>query len=113
MSSYIEAHPDTVRAFLNATAEGWKSCMAGDYTSAMKLATSINTDPAYGEGLWKASITEMRERHIVSNETGEGIGTMTDQRWADFFADMVKAGVYPAELDFRKAYTLSYLPGSK
>ncbi|MBY3488900.1 ABC transporter substrate-binding protein [Rhizobium laguerreae] len=113
MSSYIEAHPDTVRAFLSATAEGWKSCMTGDYTPAMKLATSINTDPAYGEGLWKASITEMRTRHIVANEAGQDIGAMTDARWTDFFADMVKAGVYPADLDFRKAYTLSYLPGSK
>jgi NitT/TauT family transport system substrate-binding protein len=113
MSSYIEAHPDAVRAFLSATAEGWKSCMTGDYTPAMKLATSINTDPAYGEGLWEASINEMRDRHIVSNESGEGIGAMSDTRWADFFADMVKAGVYPADLEFRKAYTLSYLPGSK
>jgi NitT/TauT family transport system substrate-binding protein len=113
MSSYIEAHPDAVRAFLNATAEGWKSCMTGDYTPAMTLATSINTDPAYGEGLWKASITEMRARHIVSSNNGEGIGAMTDARWADFFAGMVKAGVYPADLDFRKAYTLSYLPDAK
>lgn len=92
MRSYIEAHPDAVRAFLKATAEGWKSCMTGDYTPAMKLATSINTDPAYGEGLWKASITELRARHIVADEKGEGIGRMTDARWSDFFADMTKAG---------------------
>lgn len=113
MRSYVDSHPDAVRAFLTATAEGWKSCMTGDYTPAMKLATSINTDPAYGEGLWKASITEMRKRHIVADEKGEGIGMMTETRWAGFFADMVKAGVYPADLDVHKAYTLDYLPRVK
>ncbi|MGV1793619.1 ABC transporter substrate-binding protein [Rhizobium sp. A37_96] len=111
MKSYLDAHPDTVSAFLKATSQGWNACMTGDYTPAMKLATSINKDPSYGEGLWQASIKQLRERNIVGDKTN--IGLMTDERWKSFFEDMVKAGVYPADLDFKQAYTLQFLSSAK
>lgn len=111
MRSFIESKPGVVKSFLAATAKGYEACMTGDYTPAMKLATSLNTDPAYGPELWAAAIAEMRKRGIVTGGdavTG-GIGTMTDARWKIFFDDMVKAGVYPADLDYRKAYSLGYV----
>jgi NitT/TauT family transport system substrate-binding protein len=38
-----------------------------------------------------------------------GIGAMTDARWKDFFETMVKAGVFKPSLDYRRAYTLSFV----
>ena len=38
-----------------------------------------------------------------------GIGAMSEARWRDFFDTVVKAGLYPAEMDFRKAYTLQFV----
>ena len=38
-----------------------------------------------------------------------GIGAMSDARWKDFFDTMTKAGVYPADLDYKQAYTLQFV----
>jgi NitT/TauT family transport system substrate-binding protein len=38
-----------------------------------------------------------------------GIGAMTDARWKDFFDTMAKAGLYPADMDYKKAYTLQFV----
>ena len=40
-----------------------------------------------------------------------GLGTMTDDRWRAFFEAMSAAGVYPAALNWREAFTTQYLPG--
>ena len=34
---------------------------------------------------------------------------MSEARWRDFFDTVVKAGLYPTEMDFRKAYTLQFV----
>jgi len=38
-----------------------------------------------------------------------GIGAMSEARWQDFFQTMVNAGVYPAEMDFKQAFTLQFV----
>jgi NitT/TauT family transport system substrate-binding protein len=34
---------------------------------------------------------------------------MTDARWRDFFDTMAAAGVYPKNMDYKKAYTLKFV----
>jgi NitT/TauT family transport system substrate-binding protein len=34
---------------------------------------------------------------------------MTDERWKDFFEVMLKQGLYPAGMDYKKAYTLQFV----
>ncbi len=34
---------------------------------------------------------------------------MTDQRWSDFYNEMVKAGVVKPGIDYKKAYTLQFV----
>jgi len=53
----------------------------------------------------------MKEYGVVDSGDAKqsGIGAMTEARWQDFFETMVKAGLYPADIDFRKAYTLQFL----
>ena len=34
---------------------------------------------------------------------------MTDQRWKEFFDVAASQGVYPKDLDYKKAYTLQFL----
>jgi NitT/TauT family transport system substrate-binding protein len=34
---------------------------------------------------------------------------MTDARWKSFFDTMVAAGVYPASLDYKAAYSLNFV----
>jgi NitT/TauT family transport system substrate-binding protein len=53
----------------------------------------------------------MKEYGIVdSGDTlRDGIGAMTDERYASFFDKMVRAGVVRSDIDFRKAYTLRFI----
>jgi NitT/TauT family transport system substrate-binding protein len=39
-----------------------------------------------------------------------GIGAMTEARWQAFFETMSAHAVYPADLDWRQAYSLDFLP---
>jgi len=39
-----------------------------------------------------------------------GIGAMTVTRWQSFFATMSAAGLYPANMDWRAAFTTRFLP---
>jgi len=57
------------------------------------------------------SAAKMKEYGIVdSGDTSSlGIGAMTDARMKDFFDKMVKAGLFKADLDYRKAYTLRFV----
>ena len=57
------------------------------------------------------SVAKMKEYGIVdSGDTvSMGIGAMTDQRMADFFQKMVRAGVVKPTVDYRKSYTLQFV----
>jgi NitT/TauT family transport system substrate-binding protein len=105
----VQERPDLVQRFVNATAKGWYSYLHNDHSKAISLILKANPD--YTKG-WAESATEaMRQGGIV--ESGDtkrlGIGAMTDARWRDFFETMVKAGVYPRDLDYHTAYTLEFI----
>jgi NitT/TauT family transport system substrate-binding protein len=57
------------------------------------------------------SIARMKEYGIV--DSGDsltlGIGAMTDERQKSFFDKMVKTGIFKADLDYRRAYTLQFV----
>lgn len=109
-TAYLDAHKDAVKAFLKATAEGYALCDKGDYDGAMKGI--IKANPDHSEELFHFKMKQSTERGLVSSgdaKTG-GIGTMTDARWKDFFDTMAASGVYPADLDYKSAYTLEFLP---
>jgi NitT/TauT family transport system substrate-binding protein len=38
-----------------------------------------------------------------------GLGSMTDERWKTFFDTMSAEGLYPASLDYKKAYDLRFV----
>ncbi len=103
-------NPDLVRRFVAAAAEGWASYLDGDPAPANALIKRDNpemTDAllAYGRGA-------LKQHGIVQSGDAEtrGIGAMTDARWEAFFRSMVAEKLYPADLDYRRAYTLDFLP---
>ena len=107
--AYVEANARVVQAFVDASREGWKQCMAGDYTPAMKGVLAMN--PEHGEELFHYKMKQIKERGLVDSGDAQklGLGAMTDARWKDFFEVMSAAGVYPASLDYRQAYTLKFI----
>jgi NitT/TauT family transport system substrate-binding protein len=105
----VKERPDVVQRFVNATIEGWYSYLYGDRTAANKMIQSHN--PEMDDEQLAYSHTKMLEHGIV--DSGDalklGIGAMTDARWKEFADTMIKAGVYPAELDVSKAYTTQFI----
>ena len=83
----------------------------------------LHADPAPGDALIRKdnpditqdvldnSVKVMRDNGIVDSGDSKtlGLGAMTDARWQGFFDTMVQAGLYKADLDYHKAYTLQFV----
>ncbi len=106
----IDTKPEVVKAFVEASIEGWHDYLYGDNKAANELIKKDNPDET--DDLIAFGISKMKEYGIVTGGDAEksGIGTMTDARWKSFFDVMVAQKVYPADLDYKKAYTLEFLP---
>lgn len=100
----ISADPKAVQAFVEASAAGWQSYLHGD--AAPGDALILKDNPEMTPALLAQARDKMRQYEIVA---ADGSGAMTDARWRDFFTVAAEQGVYPKDLDFRRAYTLQFL----
>ena len=105
----VQKNPDLVQRFVDATIIGWRDYLNGDPTLANALIKKDN--PEITDDQLAFSIAAMRSNGIVDSGDAKtlGIGAMTDARWKSFFDTAVKAGVYPATLDYKAAYTLAFV----
>lgn len=116
-STVIEARTDTVKdkpqlvqRFVDASILGWVNYLYGDRKAAN--AMMIRDNPEMTEAEIEASVALMKQQGIV--DSGEalhnGIGAMSNERIRDFYAQMVKAGLYKAgEVDLSKVATLQFV----
>ena len=104
----VQQRPEVVRAFVEASIEGWRSYMA-DPAPGDALIRKANPDIT--QDVLDNSVAVMRQYGIV--DSGDsltlGLGAMTDARWKGFFDTMVQAGLYKPDLDYHKAYTLQFV----
>ena len=105
----IETRPELVQRFVDATMEGWHSFLAEDPAPAEALIKKDN--PEMTDAILAHAVAGMRAYGLVNSGDAEtlGIGTMTDERWREFFEFAVLAGLYPRDLDYRKAYSLKFI----
>jgi len=108
-AAMIAAKPDVVQRFVDATIEGWYSYLYRDPTPGNTLIKKENaeaTDVDIGN-----SIAAMKQRGLIDSgdTTTLGIGAMSDARWKSFFETASRLGLYPAGLDYAKAYTLRFV----
>jgi NitT/TauT family transport system substrate-binding protein len=105
----IADKPDVVQRFVDASIEGWYSYLFGDPAAGNALIKKDNPEMtdvliAYGRGaLVKNGILDS------GDAATSGIGAMTDARWADFHTTMAEQGLYPKDLDIKRAYTLQFV----
>jgi NitT/TauT family transport system substrate-binding protein len=107
---WIKQKPEVVRAFVEASIEGWNAYLHGDAAPGDALIRKGNPDMS--DDILRYARGQLAEHGIVdSGDTKTlGIGAMTDARWGDFFKSVVAQGLYPASLDYRQSYTLEFLP---
>jgi NitT/TauT family transport system substrate-binding protein len=98
-----------VQRFVDASIEGWHSYLYGDPAPGNALIKHDN--PEMTDALIAYGIGKMKEYGVIDSGDAKtsGIGAMNEARWRDFFAAMVKAGLYPADLDFRRAFTVQFV----
>ena len=106
---FAQEKPDLVQRFVNASIEGWYSYLYGDPTPGNALIKKDN--PEMNDALIAYGVAKIKEYGIVDSGDAkkDGIGAMSDARWQDFYDTMSKAGLYPAGMDYKKAYTLQFV----
>jgi NitT/TauT family transport system substrate-binding protein len=104
----VKEHPEVVQAFVDASAEGWRSYLANP---APGDALIHKDNPDIAQDVLDNSVVVMKQYGIVDSGDAKtmGIGAMTDARWKSFFETMAKAGLYKSDLDYHKAFTLQFV----
>src|SRR5262249_9224076 len=110
--SLAVSNPSAVRAFVEASAAGWTSYLKGDSAPADALILKDNPEMTK-DGLAQAR-EKMNNYGIVQPADGSASvpGMMADARWETFFRMASEHGVYARDLDYKRAYTLEFLPAS-
>jgi NitT/TauT family transport system substrate-binding protein len=105
----VAEKPDLVQRFVNASIEGWYSYTYGDPKPGNMLIKKDN--PEMTDELIDYGHSKLREYGVIDSgdSTTLGIGAMTEARWKDFFDVMSAQGVYPANMDWKKGYTLQFV----
>lgn len=106
----VKNNPDLVQRFVDASIIGWVNFMYGDRAQANALMMKDN--PEITEAEIEASVLLMKEQGIVDSgeAVSKGIGVMNASRIADFYDQMVKAGLYRSgEVDLSKVATTQFI----
>ena len=102
---------DLVQRFVNATMEGWTQYLSGQHDIAAANAAIKRDNPDMDDAKIAYAIQVMNSNGIVMS--GEaltlGCGAMTDARWQSFYEGMRDVGLYPAGMDYKKAYSLEFV----
>jgi NitT/TauT family transport system substrate-binding protein len=105
----VAEKPDLVQRFVDASIEGWYSYLYGNPAPGNALIKKDN--PEQTDDLLAFGRDKIKEYGIVDSGDAKasGIGAMSEQRWNAFFTQMSAQGVYPASLDWHKAFTLQFV----
>jgi NitT/TauT family transport system substrate-binding protein len=105
----VQEKPDLVQRFVDASIEGWYDYLYHDPAPANALIKRDN--PEMTDALLAYGIAKIKQYGIVNSGDAKkfGIGAMTDARWRNFFDTMASAGVYPRDMDYKKAFTLQFV----
>ncbi len=106
--SMIAKNPAAVKAFVDASAQGWRDYLAGDPAAADALIRKDN--PEMTADVLAQAREKLRSYKIIDGAEGVSVGAMTDARWKAFSDMAVAQGVYPRTLDPKTAYTLAFSP---
>ena len=107
----VEEKKDLVQRFVTATMEGWAEYLKGGPAIEAANAQILKDNPDMDAEKLAFALKMMNERGIVlsGDATTLGIGAMTEKRWTSFYDTMTQAGVFPAGIDLKQAYSLEFI----
>ncbi|WP_308909872.1 ABC transporter substrate-binding protein [Pseudokordiimonas caeni] len=101
---YLKDHEAAMRAFVQASIRGWQDYIHGDPAAGNALILKDNREMT--PELLAYAVKAMHERGIVGE--GDIVGTMTAERWAQFYREMSELGILPKGLDPASVYRLDF-----
>lgn len=109
MQDTIDERPEVVECFVEGSIKGWYNYLYGDNAAANALIQEAN--PEMTPDKIAFAIEKMLENGIVDSGDAleKGIGVITDEKVADFYAKMVDAGVIEDTIDPSTAYNTSWV----
>jgi NitT/TauT family transport system substrate-binding protein len=107
----VEEKKDLVQRFVTASLEGWAEYMKAGPANEAANALIKKDNPDMGDDKIAHATKIMNQYGIVKSGDALklGVGAMTDERWTRFYTQMTEAGVFPAGLDIKKAYSLDFV----
>ncbi len=108
----IEARPEVLQRFYDATMEGWKSYLANP-APGNALIKQDNPNMSDAQIAW--GLERMKEFQLVTggDAATAGIGVMTAARWQKTRDYMVEAGLLGAGVDYKQGYDLRFVQGAQ
>jgi NitT/TauT family transport system substrate-binding protein len=108
-NDWIASKPEVIRQFIQASAVGWKQYLDGDPKGANAMILKDN--PEMTQALIDQARAALKAHGMIDggDAKSQGIGAMTDARWAEFFKVASDQGLYPKTMDYKQAYTLQFL----
>lgn len=105
----IRDNREAVAAFVEASAEGWRDYLSGDPLGADELIRRDN--PEMSAELLAYAREQLAANEVVTGGDAAtlGVGAMTEARWREFFEVTSAQGVFPEDLDWRRAFTLDFV----
>ncbi|MGL4611740.1 MAG: ABC transporter substrate-binding protein [Trueperaceae bacterium] len=106
---FLASNPDAVKAFVEASQEGYKAFFAdpAKYAPALEAANSENTEDVV---LWGAEA--IKALIDTGDATTLGIGAMTEERWQTVYDQLKEVGVLKAatDIDVTQVFNASFVP---
>lgn len=108
-NAFARDNDQALRAFIAASVEGWTAYIEGDPDPAHALIRRANRDMTPDQLDQAREV--LRRAAIVTGDAPAStpLGTMSADRWRTFYESALEAGVFPAGLDWRQAFTTDYL----
>ena len=108
-SKVIKNNPEIVKAFVDASIEGWRQYIYEDPSLGNELIMLENSEMK--EDILLQAIKKIRNYELVSSENSKGrdIGSMTDTKWESFFKTSSNKRLYNESLSWRQAFTLDFI----
>ncbi len=105
----VTEKPDLVQRFVDASILGWKDYLYGNPKPGNDLIKKDN--PEMTDDQLEFSRQAMIKYGIVDSGEAKtlGIGAMNTERWKHAFDDAVALGIYPATMDWQKAFSLNFV----
>jgi NitT/TauT family transport system substrate-binding protein len=106
--SIAAKEPGVVKAFIQATMEGWKSYLI-DPRPANKLIQQANPKQTDLQLAYSLNVLKLRGFVTGGAAAVDGIGTMSAKRWQAMYEFMLDNHLIPKKFDYLKAYDLNFI----